>query len=144
MTSRLLFDTSIYVEVLRNADFAAEFRPRYFRDIPRTHMSSVVVEELLAGVRTPLHRRRAAALYEPFERVGRIVTPDHRLWKEAGQLTAKLATDAPEFVSKLKRGLLSDILIALSGRAHGATVVTRNADDFRLIRRLKEFDLEIV
>src|SRR5262249_49505731 len=54
--------------MLRNAAFAAEFRPRYLRDIPLTYFSSVVVQELLAGARTPREQRQVAALYEPFER----------------------------------------------------------------------------
>jgi len=63
VTARLLFDTSVYITVLRDETFAREFRPRYLRDIPRTHFSSVVIQELLAGTRTPLHRRQAVALY---------------------------------------------------------------------------------
>lgn len=144
MAARLLFDTSVYIEVLRSEEFAAAFRPRYARDVPRTHFSSVVIQELLAGARTARHRKQAAALYEPFERAGRIVTPCHHEWKEAGELAVKLARDTPEFITKLRRGLLSDILIALSGRAHGATVVTKNGDDFRLIRRVKDFQLEVI
>ena len=53
MTTSLLFDTSVDVSMLRNASFAAEFRPRYLRDIPLTAFSSAVVQALLAGARTP-------------------------------------------------------------------------------------------
>ncbi|MGH8673458.1 MAG: hypothetical protein ACREVG_04020 [Burkholderiales bacterium] len=35
MTSRVVFDTSIYIAVLRAATFAAAFRDRYVRAIPR-------------------------------------------------------------------------------------------------------------
>ena len=73
MTTPLLFDTSVYVSIFRNAAFAAEFRPRYLRDIPLTYFSSVVVQELLSGARTPRQRRQVAGLYEPFERVRRII-----------------------------------------------------------------------
>ena len=81
MTTPVLFDTSVYVSILRNAAFAAEIRPRYLRDIPLTYFSSVVVQELLAGARTPRQRRQVAALYEPFERVRRIITPSHLVWE---------------------------------------------------------------
>ena len=53
MTTPLLFDTSVYVSIFRNAAFAAAFQPRYLRDIPLTHFSSVVVQELLARAHTP-------------------------------------------------------------------------------------------
>jgi len=42
VTGRWLFDTSVYVAVLRDEAFAREFRPRYLRDVPRTHFSSIV------------------------------------------------------------------------------------------------------
>lgn len=144
MTGRWLFDTSVYVAVLRDEAFAREFRPRYLRDIPHTHFSSIVAQELLAGARTPRHERQAGALYEPFERARRIVTPSHRVWKEAGTLLAALARKQPRFRSKLARGFLNDVLIALSARGIGASVVTRNGEDFRLIQRFRNFGLDVI
>ena len=144
MTTPRLFDTSVYIAVLRDTAFAEMFRPRYVRDIPFTHCSSVVVHELLAGARTPRHRRQAALLYEPFERVRRIVTPTHLVWKEAAVVVTTLFEHTPELRSKLSRGLLNDILIALSGRSIGATVVTRNGEDFRLIQHYRTFTLEVI
>ena len=144
MTPPVLFDTSIYISVLRNAAFAAALRPRYVRDIPFTYVSSVVVQELLAGARTPRQRRQVAALYEPFERVRRIITPSHHVWKEVGRVVALGLEKTPQFRSKLAAGLLNDILIALSGRSIGARVVTGNAQDFRLIQQLRGFALEVL
>jgi predicted nucleic acid-binding protein len=144
MAARFLFDSSVYITVLRDEHFARAFRPRYMRDIPRTHFSSVVIEELIAGARTFRHRRQAAALYEPFERAGRIATPSHSVWKEVGAVVATLAEKIPQWRDKLSRGLLNDILIALSGRSLGATVVTRNEKDFRLIRQFRAFALEVI
>jgi predicted nucleic acid-binding protein len=144
MTTHRLFDTSVYIAVLRDATFAETFRPRYVRDIPRTHCSSVVIHELLAGARTLRHRRQAALLYEPFERTRRIVTPTHLVWKEAAAVVATLFDKVPQLRSKISRGLLHDILIALSGRSIGATVVTRNGVDFRLIQQYRPFALETI
>jgi predicted nucleic acid-binding protein len=90
------------------------------------------------------HRRQAAALYEPFERVRRVVSPTHEVWKDAGRLMATVAVKRPDLRDRLKGGFLNDVLIALSARSIGAKVVTRNADDFRLIRRFRTFSLEIV
>ena len=142
--SALLFDTSVYIPILRDENFAREFRLRYLRGLPLTYCSSVVIEELLAGVRTLRHRRQAAALYEPFERVRRIITPSHRIWKETGTVVATIADQAPRLRDKLSRGFLNDILIALSGRSIGATVVTRNEEDFRLIQQFRKFSLEVI
>ena len=143
-TTSLLFDTSVYVSILRNPAFAAAFRSRYLRHIPLTYCSSVVVQELLAGARTPRQRRQVAALYEPFERVRRIITPSHLVWKEGGRVVAVLLEKTPQFRSKLASGLLNDILIALSGRSIGARVVTGNVRDFRLIQQFRAFALEVI
>jgi predicted nucleic acid-binding protein len=139
----LLFDTSVYITTLRDATFAETFRPRYVRDISFTHCSSVVIHELLARARTPRHRRQAALLYAPFERARRIVTPSHLVWKEAASVVATLFEKVRQLRSKLSRGLLNDILIALRSRSIGATVVTRN-EDFRLIQQYRAFLLEII
>jgi predicted nucleic acid-binding protein len=144
VTTPLLFDTSVYVAILRNAAFAATFRPRYVQDMPLTYFSSVVVQELLAGAHTPRQRRQVAALYEPFERVRRIVTPSHLVWKEVGNIVAALLEKTPQFRSKLTSGLLNDTLIALSGRAIGARVVTSNGQDFHLIQQFRAFVLEVI
>src|SRR5213078_5118011 len=144
VSSRLVFDTSVYIAILRDARFAASFRARYRRDVPRTHMCSVVVQELLAVARTARHRRLAAALYEPFERARRVVVPTHRVWKDAGAVLATLWNRLPAARSRVARGLVNDALIALTARSIGAAVVTRNEKDFRLVREVRTFNLEIV
>ena len=82
------------------------------------------------------------------ERAERIVAPSHIVacgrWKEVGTVVATLAEKAPQWRDKLSHGLLNDILIALSGRSIGATVITRNGEDFRLIRQFQAFALEVI
>lgn len=72
------------------------------------------------------------------------MTPSHGVWKEVGAVVGTLVETAPQWRDKLARGLLNDILIALSGRSLGATVVTRNGEDFRLIRQFRTFTLEVI
>lgn len=144
MSARLVFDTSVYITILRDRAFAAAFRERYSQDVPRTHVCSVVVQELMAGARTPQHRRLATALYEPFERARRIVTPTHRVWTDAGIVLATLWTRFPAARSRVAAGLANDVLIALTARSVGAAVVTRNGRDFRLVQEVWPFQLEVV
>jgi predicted nucleic acid-binding protein len=66
------------------------------------------------------------------------------VWKEAGMVIATLLEQTPQFRSKLASGLLNDILIALSGRTIGATVVTCNGQDFRLIQQFRAFTLQVI
>ena len=77
------------------------------------------------------------------ERVGRIVTPTHGSWNDAGRVLGKIGREEPEFKSKIPV-IFNDILIVLCALQIGASVCTRDQEDFRLIRRYKRFDLEIV
>ena len=102
------------------------------------------MQELLAGARTPRQLRQVAALYEPFERVRRIITPNHLVCKEVGRVVAVVLEKTPQLRSKLTSGLLNNILIALSARSIGARVVTGNGQGFRLIQQFRVFALEII
>jgi predicted nucleic acid-binding protein len=100
----------------------------------------VVIEELLAGATSFTERRNVEILYSPFERAGRIVTPMPANWKATGNLLAQIFQEQPSARSKLSY-LVADCLIALSARAIGATVYTRNRQDFTLIQRFRRFSL---
>ena len=54
---------------------------------------------------------------------------------------AAMFESMPSGRSKLHQGFLNDILIALSARSMGATVITQNVEDFRMIQQYKAFNL---
>jgi len=141
---KVLYDTSIYIELLRSRSFAETFRLRYEADIPLTFFSSVVVQELLAGATDRLKRAAVEGLYRSFKRNRRIVTPTHTVWEEAGQLLGIMRGQRKEQANRLTGSFAHDLLIALSARGMGAKVVTLNTDDFTLIRRYAPFGLEIL
>lgn len=114
-----------------------------FSHLPRTYPSSVVSAELYAGVVDPIGEKLVQRFISRTERVGRIVTPTHQMWNKAGQIVARIKDDEPKYKSK-SAGLINDILIALSTLQIGATLYTRNTEDFRLIQRYQPFLLEIV
>ena len=72
-----------------------------------------------------------------------MVTPSHSHWKSAGDLLPQILGERPDLTSKLP-ALVNDCLIALSARSLGATLYTRNEDDFRLLRQLRTFSLTII
>ena len=82
--------------------------------------------------------RRVQNFLLPFERVRRIVNPTYQNWKDAGLIVVKITLRQPNLKSK-KIALVNDTLIALSCRDIGATVVTQNIEDFKLIRRFVSF-----
>ena len=138
-----LIDTDLYIDLIQSGKTLPIVRDLYDKEASGIYFSSVVAQELLAGARSPTGRRHVETLLAPFERVGRIVTPNHRQWREAGDLLAKVLELRPDLKSKLA-SLVNDCLLALSARAIGATLYTRNRDDFVLLRQIRSFSLVIV
>ena len=138
-----LIDTDLYIDLIQSGGTLPIIRELYVKDTPGIYFSSVVIQELLAGARLPAAKRRVETLFRPFERVGRIVTPSHRHWKDAGDVLAKVLALRPNLKSKLP-ALVNDCLLALSARSIGATLYTRNRDDFVLIQSLRSFSLVVL
>ena len=141
---KIIYDTSVYIEVLRSKPFAEAFRSRYEIDLPLTFFNSVVVEELLAGATDSLRRATVEGLYRPFERSRCGVTPTQGVWKETGRLLGMMRGQRVDQRDRLTGSFVNDFLIAISAKSIGAKVVTLNADDFTLIRKYVPFVLEIL
>ena len=138
-----LIDTDLYIDLIQSGKTLPIIRELYDKEAPGIYFSSVVAQELLTGARSPAGRRQVETLLRPFEKAGRIVTPSHRHWKEAGNMLARLLELRPDLKNELP-GLVNNCLLALSARAIGATLYTRNRDDFVLLREMRPFSLVIV
>ena len=138
-----LIDTDLYIDLIQSGITLPLIREIYDKDTPGIYFSSVVAQELLAGARSPAARRRVEILYRPFERVGRVVTPSHSQWKDAGGILAKVLDDRPNLKTKLP-ALVNDCLLALSARSLGASLYTRNRDDFILLQSVRSFSLVVI
>ena len=121
---------------------ADALRAFYMGFLPYVHLHSVVAQELLAGAVTPaLERDTQASYLEPFEAVGRVITPTHRTWKRAGTIVARLVRAKRLSLGGIPRSFLNDCLLAASSREHGFVLVTRNTADFELIRSVESMDV---
>ncbi len=138
-----LIDSDVYIDFLQSGRFHTEVAQLYVEHTPDMLFSSVVIAELLTGTMSTAERRNVEALYLPFEKARRIVTPGHAHWKEIGNLLARVFREQPSSRSKLPH-IISDCLIAMSARAVGATVYTRNRADFELIQRFRNFSLVVL
>jgi predicted nucleic acid-binding protein len=136
----MVFDTNVYVAALREGLGGASFG-RLEESAPRTFLASVVSAELRAGARDEVGRRTVGELVTRFARLGRVVVPTDGSWNDAGDILAQVARREPGLRTKV-RGLWNDTLIALSVRQIGATLITENLRDFRLLRRYVRFELE--
>jgi predicted nucleic acid-binding protein len=138
-----LIDTDLYIDLIQSGTTLPFIRELYDKDAPAIYFSSIVAQELLAGARSTTGKKRVEILFRPFEKVGRVVTPGHNHWKAAGTILAKLMHDRPDLKSKLP-ALVNDCLLALSARSLGATLYTRNRDDFMLLQSVRSFSLVVI
>jgi predicted nucleic acid-binding protein len=93
--------------------------------------SAVVLSELRRGARTEPARKLVAAL---FRRASIQWAPTTVDWWEAGRIIRKVG-DAQTWDVRRRRDFQNDVLIGLTGRRHGATVVTTNRFDFELVSK---------
>jgi predicted nucleic acid-binding protein len=130
----VLFDTSIFIDHLRTNKHADHFQN--LSGLIRN--SSVVLSELARGATHESELDFVSILAKNHP----ILTPAERNWLESGSLLYRMREDRGFSPAKL-RDLHFDVLIALTARNHGATVITSDKADFELIRHYQEFDLEI-
>lgn len=131
--TRYVLDTNLYIEANRDSRRAAELTRFVAGTLPSLYLNAVVVQELFAGARTSADAQALEDdVIEPFERVGRLVTPSYRTFKRAGGVLADLVRDGL-VLGRTERGFVNDLLLAISCLEHGCTLVTRNARDFRRI-----------
>jgi predicted nucleic acid-binding protein len=127
-----ILDTSVYIDNFRTGRFAFQLlqAPYVIR------CSAVVLHELLRGARPGLERRFVMDLMNRCQ----IITPSEAHWIQAGELLNVMRRRQHYEVHKL-RELAFDVLIALTARSIGATLITSNETDFQAIRRHLSFPL---
>lgn len=125
-----LLDTSVYIENFRTGRFTLPL----LRSAWIIRCSAVVLHELRRGARTAVELRFVAELARKI----RIVTPTERHWLESAEILSHLRKGKGYDVKKL-RELAFDVLIALTARETGATLITCNQKDFSVIRKYTQF-----
>ncbi|MBI2918586.1 MAG: type II toxin-antitoxin system VapC family toxin [Chloroflexi bacterium] len=128
---RLIFDTSVYVHYLRRGDLASVVESITARGV--VHLSAVVAEELLVGAPSDRAVHFLLALVNRFSSVGRLEVPEREDWLRAGQAIRRLGRERGYELVRRAR-LTNDALIAAAAFRTGATIITRNAEDFALLR----------
>ena len=127
-----ILDTSVYIDNFRTGRFA-------FRLLQAPYVircSAVVLHELLRGARPGLERRFVTDLMNRC----RIISPTETHWIHAGELLNVMRRRQHYKANKL-RELAFNVLIALTARSIGATLITCNEKDFQAIRRDLSFNL---
>lgn len=135
MASKIIvFDTSVFIDHLRTNKF--EERIENLHGLIRN--SSVVLSELLRGATKKEEREFVSYISINYP----VFTPTEKNWIESGEILSSINSDKGFSPAKL-RDLHFDVLIALTARSNGATIITSNTADFELIRSYRDFNLEI-
>jgi predicted nucleic acid-binding protein len=90
--------------------------------------------ELLSGAYDSKEQRLIEQIRNNFT----VISVTERQWYIAGNVMLKLRKDKKIDPLRIK-GLLADILIAVSVRDIGAVLITKNEKDFKLIREVLDF-----
>jgi len=140
---KYLLDTNVYLEAVRSEESGARFRRAFFPLLPATFLSAVVAYELNVDARDRRTRSLIRDFIRPLERTGRLVCPAFQDWADASEVVTAIEERDKGWRSKLP-ALLNDVLIVLCARRIGATLLTYNREDFRLIHRHRDFSLRVL
>jgi predicted nucleic acid-binding protein len=130
VTGKVLLDTNVFIDYLR-ADLHAAWIFGGVNNIIR-FLSSIALMELRIGAHTPRRQRAVDRIQAAFP-TSRLIAPLPPLFDHAGRLFRTLYGDGSGIDDRL--GPVNDLLIALTARQMGATVLTSNLEDFRRIGR---------
>ena len=135
---RVVIDTNIYVDWLNEGQHEVVL----FQREAVKYLSAVVLMELSAGAFSARDRRLVQEVTSAFAKVGRILVPTVATYEEAGDVLRRLQESRGYTVASAY-GLANDVLIALSARSIGATVITQNERDFVAIHSIRPFKLAL-
>jgi predicted nucleic acid-binding protein len=125
---KVLLDTNVLIDFLR-AGMHTEWVLGGQGTVVR-FISAVALLELQIGADTPKRQRAVDRLHQAF-RSERIIGLAPSILDRAGRLFRSMHGNASALSDRL--GPMNDILIALTAREIGATVITGNALEFRRI-----------
>ena len=125
---KVLLDTNVLIDYLRTGLYT-EWVLGGGGSILR-FISAITILELRLGADTPTRKKAVDRLQQAFQ-TGRTLGLPPSLLDHAGRIFRALYGNAAGMGDRL--GPLNDVLIALTARQIGATVVTRNVMEFRRI-----------
>jgi len=136
---RLVIDTNIYIDWFN----AGRHEEILFQKNAVKHLSAVVLMELRAGAFSVSDRRVVQRVESAFAKARRILVPSGAVFVEAGDALRRLQA-IRGFHLETSGAIVNDVLIALSARSIGATVVTQNERHYRAIQTVRPFQLIVI
>jgi len=138
---RFVLDTNVYIAADRDRAKADELIAFYQSFLPVTSLHAVVAQELLLGAITAARGSAIRAAYiAPFASRRRVLTPSFASWARSGEVIAELVRKRIITPGGFARSFLNDVVLAVSCREAGVTLVTDNTADFERIARVAPFE----
>ncbi len=129
----VLLDTSVYIGYWEKGLYLSTLEQ--IRQAFIVRHSAVVLSELYRGAKT----KQALQLVEHLYKLSRPCwVPDDADWRTAGRILRQLSLQHGWETRKIQN-LQNDVLITLTARKYGATIVTANRRDFEELRNHVRF-----
>lgn len=136
--TKYAIDTNVYIDAFGNPEQAEALAAFLQRHVTETWLSAVVVQELRVGARTPeTSAELQANIFAPLERRGRVFAPSASAFKECGRVLVELITRDGLVYADTKRSPVNDVLLSVSCREHGVTLITNDQDFVTIGRYVK-------
>lgn len=132
--SACLFDTQVYIAYK-------------IKGLEPGWLSAVVLQELTVGANGKDDLQARQIMLRDYQSRGRLIVPDGEAWYLAGRTLNVYLSDLsradkqrrrPSLEHGKKQNLIRDVLIAVSAKHHGVTVISDN-EDFTAIQRHYKF-----
>ena len=133
MQEKVVFDTNIYIGIFNRGLYQDEIN--WSTNI--TYLVHPVLHELWIGAKGKAETQHLIRFGRTFIRLGRLVRPEAATQILIGQVCQRLRA-AGQIDPKHPRHY-NDVCIAMLARQTGATVVTRDTDDFQRIQEVVDF-----
>src|SRR5882672_10785584 len=117
---RLVIDTNVYIDWLNDGRYGEVL----FQSDAVKHLSGIVLMELRAGAVAASDRRALLRIESAFGKSGRVLLPSRAVFIAAGDALRRLQARRG-FQIAASHSIVNDVLIALSARSIGASVVTQ-------------------
>ena len=134
MQEKVVFDTNIYIGIFNHGLYQDEISGLN----KVMYMVHPVLHELWIGAKGNAEIKHLIRLGSTFVKLGRLIQPDPSTQILIGRVCHKLRFSG-KLDPKNPRDY-NDVCIALLARQIGATVITRNVDDFKRINEAIDFN----
>jgi predicted nucleic acid-binding protein len=138
MQRKVVIDTNVYIDIFNKNENSDQIN--WFKNI--TFLAWPVLHELWMGAKDKTEINFLIKWGETFSDLNRLIIPTHTTLFHIGETCQKLRNQGK--LNPVNPKHYNDITIAIIARQIGATVLTKNKSDFKVIQSLVDFTCEFL